>query len=219
MKTLWARFGKSCSVAVFITLFGATLTQAQRDADGHGPDAWKVTGVAPNDVLNIRMGPGTDYPVTGAFAHDANGLQLVTCVPLITFEQGVAMSDAVRESLPPRWCLTTDAEEEKLGWVAARFLMEGSLSQASIAAPDGDPVANAVALVERLYTSHDQYMKGIGPIPYEAPLSDQFFSGRIWKKSPQLSEQPGPIRSTTRGTPTFVILRSCQMRKCRCGRA
>jgi len=28
------------------------------EIDGHGPDAWRVTGVAPDDVLNAWMGPG-----------------------------------------------------------------------------------------------------------------------------------------------------------------
>lgn len=175
MKTLWSRFGTRCCAAAFAILFGATLAQSQVEADGHGPDAWKVTGVASNDVLNMRMGPGTDYPVTDAYAHDANGIQLITCVPLISFEQSTAMSETDRANLPPRWCLTTDATEQKLGWVAARFLMEGQISQQSRSAPETDPVKTAVALVERLYASHDLYLRGHGPSPFEPPLSDAFF--------------------------------------------
>ena len=44
---------------------------ASAEIDGHGPDAWRVTGVAADDVLNARVGPGTGYPVIDSFAHDA----------------------------------------------------------------------------------------------------------------------------------------------------
>ncbi|WP_372921716.1 hypothetical protein [Roseovarius sp.] len=116
--------GMKCSLAGLVSLFCASIAQAQFN-DGYGPDAWQVTGVASNDVLNIRMGPGTNYPVTDAFAYNESGLQQITCVPLISFEQSVAMTEADRANLPPRWCLMTDAQEQKVGWVAGRFLMEG----------------------------------------------------------------------------------------------
>lgn len=169
-------FGMKCSLAGLVSLLCASVAQAQFN-DGHGPDAWQVTGVSSNDVLNIRMGPGTNYPVIDAFAYNENGLQQITCVPLISFEQSVAMSDADRANLPPRWCLMTDADERKVGWVAAQFLMEGQLSDASMAAPETgtDRVAIAMSLVERLFIQHDQYIRGAAPSPYEMPASDQFF--------------------------------------------
>jgi len=169
-------FGMKCSLAGLVGLFCASVAQAQFN-DGHGPDAWQVTGVASNDVLNIRMGPGTIYPVIDAFAYNENGLQQITCVPLVSFEQSVAMTEADRANLPSRWCLMTDAQQQKVGWVAGRFLMEGQLSGASMTAPEtgNDRVAIAVRLVERLYRQHDQYIRGAAPSPYEMPSSDQFF--------------------------------------------
>lgn len=168
--------GLKCSLAGLLVLLGASVAQAQFN-DGHGPDAWQVTGVASNDVLNIRMGPGTEYPVIDAFAHNENGLQQITCVPLISFEQSTAMSDADRANLPPRWCLMTDAQEQKVGWVAGRFLMEGQSSSASMTTPEtgNDRVEIAVQLVERLFSQHDQYVRGAAPSPFELPSSDQFF--------------------------------------------
>ncbi len=40
-------------------------------ADADGPDARRVVDVAPDDSLNARMGPGSDYSVIGTFDHDA----------------------------------------------------------------------------------------------------------------------------------------------------
>src|SRR5690606_9481160 len=47
---------------------------AHAEIDGHGPDAWRVTGVAAQDTLNARMGPGTSYPVIETFAQDERGM-------------------------------------------------------------------------------------------------------------------------------------------------
>jgi peptidoglycan/xylan/chitin deacetylase (PgdA/CDA1 family) len=44
----------------------------------HGDEpraVWDVTGVAANDVLNVRRGPGTTFPVIGTLASDAVGLE------------------------------------------------------------------------------------------------------------------------------------------------
>lgn len=173
MITRIPRFGACCVLAALLVATGASLAQAQ--LDGHGPDAWQVTGVAAHDALNMRMGPGTDYPVIGAFPHDAAGLQQVTCVPFITFEQSVALTDAEREDLPPRWCLMSDADQTTHGWVAGRFLMEDQTPQADASQTLDDPVAIAVGLVERLYARHDQYTRGQSSSPFETPAAHEFF--------------------------------------------
>lgn len=69
--------------AVAVAMAIAT-TSARAEIDGHGPDAWRVTGVSANDVLNARMGPGTNYPVIETFAHNERGMQQITCVPFYT---------------------------------------------------------------------------------------------------------------------------------------
>ncbi|MGV0908506.1 hypothetical protein [Martelella sp. FOR1707] len=68
-------------MAAIAAAFALLASVAQAEIDGSGPDAWRVTGVAPNDVLNVRMGPGTDYPVIATLAHDQRELQQITCVP------------------------------------------------------------------------------------------------------------------------------------------
>lgn len=99
-------------------------TAAQVLNDGHGPDGWQVVDVASDDVLNVRMGPATAYPVVAAFAHDARAIQQETCVPLMTMEQFTAMSEAEIAALPARWCLVHSVDRAIRGWVRAEFLAE-----------------------------------------------------------------------------------------------
>eukprot|EP00873_Tetraselmis_striata_P031703 jgi/Tetstr1/451967/TSEL_039003.t1 len=93
------------------------------EIDGHGPDAWRVTAVSANDVLNVRMGPGINYPVIETFAHDERGLQQITCVPFYTMAHFSAMTDSEIDALPPSWCLMRSADMSRAGWVAQRYLI------------------------------------------------------------------------------------------------
>jgi uncharacterized protein YraI len=68
----------------------------------------QVTGVAPNDVLNVRSGPGTSYQVIGALGNGTTVRRL-----------------GCRSVGTARWCeiqQLTDMRER--GWVNARFLGE-----------------------------------------------------------------------------------------------
>lgn len=147
------------SLAVGLGMIMAT-TSVRADLDGHGPDAWRVTGVATNDVLNARMGPGTNYPVIDTFAHDERGMQQITCVPYMTPGHYASMSAAQIDALPPRWCLMRDAAMSKAGWVAQRFITPDDAvapdalpvrSWSSTDAAESDPVMAAQDLVRELY--------------------------------------------------------------------
>jgi uncharacterized protein YgiM (DUF1202 family) len=73
----------------------------------------RVTGVAANDVLNVRSGPGTNNRVVGALAN-------VTQVRML----GCQMQGSAR------WCeieMMTDMRER--GWVNARYLSAGVAAQ------------------------------------------------------------------------------------------
>ena len=97
---------------------------AQAQLDGHGPDAWQVTGIEPGGVLEFRMGPGEQYLVIGSFAHDARGLEQITCVPYLTYEIFAQLTVRQRELLGPRWCMMHDAHRTVAGWVPQANLME-----------------------------------------------------------------------------------------------
>lgn len=151
---------------------------ARAQFDGHGPDAWQVIDVAPDDVLNLRMGPGTQYPVVGAFTPGESGLSQYTCVPFMTYEQSVNLATAARErlDLPARWCLMSSADEKRRGWVAARFLAEdGTPINAGDAPNPNDADAEAVRLVERLYTLHELALRSQALSPLELPRARDFF--------------------------------------------
>lgn len=78
-----------------------------------GGDLMRVSGIAANDVLNVRGGPGTNYGVVGALANGAI-VRNLRCEM-----QGSA-----------RWCeveMMTDMRER--GWVNARYLVGGAATQ------------------------------------------------------------------------------------------
>lgn len=152
------------SLITMVACWGLALVApaAQADIDGHGPDAWRVTGVASDDVLNMRMGPGTAYLVIDSLGPNARGLEQITCVPLLIPSIYHRLTEAQRADLPQRWCLMRTADFAKAGWVAQRFIMEDGLEEVSGhgATPDaggpvqgiGDPLIDeAAVLVGDLY--------------------------------------------------------------------
>lgn len=119
IKTICARHVKMAIFALALIHFPSS---AWSEIDGHGPDAWRVTGVSSSDMLNARMGPGTTYPVIEKFAHNERGMQQITCVPFYTAAHYQRMSEAQINALPQRWCLMRNKSMSKAGWVAQRFI-------------------------------------------------------------------------------------------------
>ncbi len=171
------------AIACLLFVAGTGTLPAYAEADG--PDAWRVTGVAPNDVLNMRMGPGTDYPVIGELAPDARHLVPTTCVPLHTMGQFMALGEAQKESLPARWCLVTEPASLQKGWVAQRFLAEDVLAGDAVAEGEDDtpwvadwsqdpglPGADALEVVRDLYAAYAE----TGPdLLTSVPAAQQYF--------------------------------------------
>ncbi|HSH57594.1 MAG TPA: hypothetical protein VK965_06595, partial [Halomonas sp.] len=120
-----------------------------------GPDAWRVTGVADDDVLNARMGPGTDYSVITTFGPRARGLQLVTCVPLVTQSAWFDMTPEQRQALPQRWCLMRSQDASRAGWVAQRYLAEDSAAAETAASRSAqeEPVASSSVSCPRTHVA------------------------------------------------------------------
>jgi len=109
-------------LALTLALF---LAAPMAHAEADGPDAWRVIGVASNDVLNVRAGPGTDYMILDALPHNARGIQLGACVPTVTREQYFALTEAQQQQLNnyPAWCVVVWDGTQR-GWVNRRFLGE-----------------------------------------------------------------------------------------------
>ncbi|TNF21359.1 MAG: hypothetical protein EP318_07205 [Rhodobacteraceae bacterium] len=160
--------------------------QARAEIDGHGPDAWRVTGVAADDVLNMRMGPGTGYLVIDSLAPDARGLEQITCVPLLLPAIRQRLTPAQRADLPQRWCLMRTADLGKAGWVAQRFLAEDT----GPAPGPGDPlIAEAVRLVADLYAAFET-QRHAGENPFAPPLARAYFQAAL---IPDLAGQGGEV--------------------------
>ena len=123
MTMFLAKKSQGLAVAAAVLVLPCFVAAAHAQVDGYGPDAWRVTAVPANDVLNVRMGPGTNYPVIETFAHDERGLQQITCVPFYTMAHFSVMTDAEIDALPPSWCLMRSADLSKAGWVAQRYLI------------------------------------------------------------------------------------------------
>lgn len=159
---------------------------AHADIDGHGPDAWRVTGVASNEKLNARMGPGSNYPVIEAFDHNEKAMQQITCVPFYTAAHYTAMTEKQVKALPPRWCLMRSASMSKAGWVAQRFItpdgtVESPVSKTSDETPqhDVDPVDYAQELVRELYEAYDTAQNGGQYDPLVRPNASNYFTADI----------------------------------------
>lgn len=177
------RILKVCALAALWWLSVASSAMADGSRfDSRGSDAWMVDGVRSNDVLNARMGPGTNYPIIETFAHDERGLQLITCVPFYTMAHLSEEREAELAALPPRWCLMRSADMGKAGWVAQRFLIadfdddvlfgsggpeEGAGVERTVLAPVTSAQApqqsdDALASLSRQFLSADGYEKQDG---------------------------------------------------------
>lgn len=174
----------SCKILRGVALamsFAATTAFAQ--IDGHGPDSWRVIDVAANDVLNARMGPGTEYPVIETFAPDMRGLEQITCVPYYSLRHYGKMSETQISALPPRWCLMRDGDMTRAGWVAGRFIRPDD-EDTTIPSQDalemtGDPLLDqAQALVRELYIVSEMGGEP-GDNPFLPPTAARYFFGNM----------------------------------------
>ncbi|MBV2145117.1 hypothetical protein KUG47_16655 [Falsochrobactrum sp. TDYN1] len=185
---------------------GITAFPAHAEIDGHGPDAWRVTGVPVNDVLNARMGPGTNYPVIERFAPNERDMQQITCVPFYTAAHYTAMSEAEIKALPPRWCLMRNKAMSKAGWVAQRYITPESEDAAAVSvsrqktpahepyasSANIDPVAQAQDLVREIYERQFQSENSNLPSAFDPAVARNYFTDDIvaWLASGNVGAHP-----------------------------
>ena len=124
-------FGLIASTILTIAMVGASL------ADADGPDFYRVTGVASDDVLNIRAKPNASSEKLGSIPHDADGIQNRGCEGGLSYAEWAEATEEERAaSVRRRWCRVSFAGSE--GWVAGRFLAEGSAPQDGVQGPGFD---------------------------------------------------------------------------------
>jgi uncharacterized membrane protein len=87
-------------------LFGPSPARATQDA---WPALHDVSGVAADDVLNLRAGPGTEHEVVGSLAPDATGIEVIApsedlAWGLVNAGEGTAWASlAFLERRPGQW--------------------------------------------------------------------------------------------------------------------
>jgi heat shock protein HslJ len=128
----WVGVG-SALIFAFSLLLGARVF-----AEASGPDFFKVSGVAPNDVLNIRADAGASHAKIGEIPADADHIRNLGCVGGLSFAEWQNASEEERAgAAKTRWCRIEYTGFQ--GWVAGRYLTEGSAP-----AEDSDSVTPAL---------------------------------------------------------------------------
>jgi hypothetical protein len=107
-------------------LLALLVVPALAAADASGPDFFSVTGVAPDDVLNIRAAPDPHAETLGEIPPDGTCVRNLGCRGGLTLQEFTELSPAQRkqrEQENPRWCKVEFGGVT--GWVAGRYLSEG----------------------------------------------------------------------------------------------
>jgi len=126
MKHSLQSFRRHAACVVIFVCMGAGPLHAEAD----GPDHFRVTGVASNDTLNIRASASGSSRKLGEIPPDANGIRNLGCKGGLSFAQWQSASPAQRKAAQnSRWCRVS--YKGVTGWVAARFLAEGTASSSA----------------------------------------------------------------------------------------
>jgi heat shock protein HslJ len=122
--------GLLLSVVAISSLLSAMVTGVRAEADG--PDYFRVTGVAENDVLNIREAPEAGAAKLGGIPWNGDGIRNLGCQGGLSFAEWEAATEAERRAAAQtRWCRVSYGGIE--GWAAGWFLAEGAYPAAETA--------------------------------------------------------------------------------------
>ena len=117
-------------------IFSLMITAAGfAHAEADGPDYYRVHGVAGNDVLNIRSHADPHAHKVGEIPPGADCVRNLGCKGGLSMEEFTNLSkreQAAAKRDHPRWC-HIEYQGTK-GWVAGRFLAEGSCDRSQAAA-------------------------------------------------------------------------------------
>jgi len=128
------------AVAMALALIAVFAPAFRAQADADGPDVFRVTGVAADDVLNIRLEPDPGAPKIGEIPPNGDGIRNLGCQGGLSFAEWQAATPEQRAAAQrARWCRIAYGGVQ--GWVAGRFLAEGTAP----AEPDSAPGSLAAA--------------------------------------------------------------------------
>ncbi|MCC7253358.1 hypothetical protein [Hyphomicrobium sp.] len=102
------------------TCLGLMLAAARASAEDP-PQYWAVTGVAADDVLNMRDVPHGDSKKLAGIPPNARGLKNFGCLkPEPSLDRWMDMTEEEKKNAKLEWCRVE--YKGRQGWVAARFL-------------------------------------------------------------------------------------------------
>lgn len=109
-------------VIAFVVGFMALSTSSVWSC-ADGPDHYRIHGVASNDSLNVRSGPGLGFSVIGELPYNAEGVQSLDQVPVHLCDGNVPLNSFEKSN---RWSKISwsSSERDIFGWVKSRFLRE-----------------------------------------------------------------------------------------------
>ena len=113
-----------------LTALTLTLGSGAALADADGPDFYQVTGVAANDSLAIRAEPNPRAAKVGEIPPAGTCIRNLGCKGGLSFQEFTELSpaeQAKRLKTNPRWCKVE--YQGVTGWVAGRYLREGTCSR------------------------------------------------------------------------------------------
>ena len=109
--------------ALLVCLAASLTGPAMAEADG--PDYFNVSGVAANDVLNIRAAPSASGVLIATIPADGTGIANLGCVGGLGLTEWENATDAERSAAAKtRWCRV--GYDRTIGWAAGWFLSEGA---------------------------------------------------------------------------------------------
>ncbi len=111
----------SRSAGVFLSAIIAAILLTGSAAAEEPPKFFAVTGVAADDVLNMRDVPHGDSRKLGGIPPNARGLKNFGCLkPEPGIDRWMTMTDDEKKNAKLEWCRVEYHGQQ--GWVAARFL-------------------------------------------------------------------------------------------------
>lgn len=176
---------------------------AQAEICGPSPDLWEVTGIPSNDTLNVRMGPGANYPVIASFDYDEKGLHQVACVPYT--QHYIELTEAQIAAMPSSWCLMQTPSKSKSGWVAQRYITStgdeasynDAVPYASIGFSDSSMISKAQDMIYAIFDQQFFADSGGAASAMDLPWSGLYFSDEIVAWLASENNGPHPLYGVT----------------------
>jgi len=122
-------------IVILLALFSGTAV-----AEADGPDYYQLHDVSSGNTLHIRAEPHPDATRLGKIPSAGDCIRNLGCQGGLTFQEFTTLSKAQqtqRLTENPRWCKIE--YQDIVGWVAGRYLAEGSCTRGNAQSREQGP--------------------------------------------------------------------------------